>query len=55
MTEQAALLQAITMHADDDTPRLVFADWLDENKPDRRPSPAAGPSATPSSSAFSAD
>lgn len=45
MTEQAALLKAITAQADDDTPRLVFADWLDENKPNRRPSPAAGPSA----------
>jgi uncharacterized protein (TIGR02996 family) len=45
MTEEAALLAAITAQADDDTPRLVFADWLDENKPDRRPSPAEGPSA----------
>ena len=45
MTEQAILLKAITAQADDDTPRLVYADWLDENKPDRRPSPAEGPSA----------
>jgi uncharacterized protein (TIGR02996 family) len=45
MTEVAALLRAITAHADDDTPRLVYADWLDENRPDKRPSPAEGPSA----------
>jgi uncharacterized protein (TIGR02996 family) len=45
MTEDAALLRAITAHADDDTPRLAYADWLDENKPDMRPSPAEGPSA----------
>jgi uncharacterized protein (TIGR02996 family) len=45
MTDEAALLQAITAHADDDTPRLVYADWLDEYLPDRRPSPAEGPSA----------
>jgi uncharacterized protein (TIGR02996 family) len=45
VTEQAALLKAITAQADDDTPRLVYADWLDENKPHRRPSPAVGPSA----------
>src|SRR5690348_12506827 len=31
-----ALLNAITDHPDDDTPRLVFADWLEEhNDPDR--------------------
>ena len=45
MSEEAALLKAIAAHADDDTPRLVYADWLDENKPDRRASPAEGPSA----------
>src|SRR5262245_3817624 len=45
MGDEAALLRAITAHADDDTPRLVYADWLDENRPDRRPSPAAGLSA----------
>lgn len=28
--EQAALLRAIVAHAEDDTPRLVYADWLDE-------------------------
>jgi uncharacterized protein (TIGR02996 family) len=26
-----ALLRAIVRHADDDTPRLVYADWLEEN------------------------
>src|SRR5262245_8993000 len=45
MTEQAALLAAIAANPDDDTPRLVYADWLDEHRPDRVPSAAAGPSA----------
>jgi uncharacterized protein (TIGR02996 family) len=45
MTEEDALQGAITAHPDDDTPRLVYADWLDENRPDARPSPAAGGSA----------
>lgn len=45
MREADALLQTVTMHAGDDTPRLVYADWLDEHAPDRIPSPAAGPSA----------
>jgi len=36
MTEREALLAAICEHPDDDTPRLVFADWLDENgEPER--------------------
>src|SRR5205814_1349323 len=30
---------------DEDAPRLIYADWLDENLPDKTPSPAAGPSA----------
>ena len=29
--EQAALLRAIVSHAEDDTPRLVYADWLEEH------------------------
>jgi uncharacterized protein (TIGR02996 family) len=45
MTEEAALLKAITANPDEDTPRLVFADWLDENKPDEKPSTASSPSA----------
>src|SRR5437870_4931167 len=45
MSDQAALLAAICAHPDDDTLRLVYADWLDENLPDAMPSPAAGPSA----------
>lgn len=45
MTEEAALLAAIVAAPDEDTPRLAYADWLDENRPDRRPSPAEGPSA----------
>jgi len=45
MSDEAALLKAIIAHPDDDTPRLMYADWLDENTPDKKPSPAAGPSA----------
>lgn len=30
MNEEAALLRAICEHPDEDTPRLVFADWLTE-------------------------
>jgi uncharacterized protein (TIGR02996 family) len=45
MSDRDALLAAIVAHPDDDTPRLVYADWLDEHAPDRTPSPAAGPSA----------
>jgi uncharacterized protein (TIGR02996 family) len=36
MSDEAALLHAITAHPDDDTPRLVYADWLDEHdQPER--------------------
>jgi uncharacterized protein (TIGR02996 family) len=45
MSDQSALFAAICAHPDDDTPRLAYADWLDEHLPDRTPSPAAGPSA----------
>ncbi|MBY0457349.1 MAG: TIGR02996 domain-containing protein, partial [Gemmataceae bacterium] len=45
MREHAALLAAIVAHPDEDTPRLAYADWLDENRPDTKPSPAQGPSA----------
>ena len=31
MTEREALLHAIRLEPDEDTPRLVFADWLDEH------------------------
>jgi uncharacterized protein (TIGR02996 family) len=31
MTAQAGILQAILADPDDDTPRLVYADWLDEH------------------------
>src|SRR5689334_7370825 len=31
MSDEAALLTAIRDHPDEDTPRLVYADWLDEN------------------------
>jgi len=45
MSDRDALLAAIIANPDEDTPRLAYADWLDENLPDRIPSPAAGPSA----------
>ena len=45
MSDQDALLAAIIANPDDDTPRLMYADWLDEHLPDKVPSPAAGPSA----------
>ena len=36
MTDRHAFLAAIKAHPDDDTPRLVFADWLDEHgEPER--------------------
>ncbi|MBP3958888.1 TIGR02996 domain-containing protein [Gemmata sp. G18] len=36
MSDESALLTAILAHPDEDTPRLVFADWLDENgQPER--------------------
>lgn len=31
MSDEFSLLAAILSHPDEDTPRLVFADWLDEN------------------------
>ena len=31
MSDEPALLAAILAHPDEDTPRLVYADWLDEN------------------------
>jgi uncharacterized protein (TIGR02996 family) len=36
MTDRAALLAAICAHPDDDTPRLVYADWLDEHGQGKR-------------------
>lgn len=44
MTERDALLAAIRATPDDDTPRLVFADWLDENEPDPKPKKGGSPS-----------
>ena len=41
MNEREALLRAICEHPDEDTPRLVFADWLQENGDD---SDQCGPS-----------
>jgi uncharacterized protein (TIGR02996 family) len=36
MSQDEAFLQAIIDHPDDDTPRLVYADWLEEHgQPDR--------------------
>ena len=36
MTDREALLRAIIDHPDEDTPRLVYADWLDENGDSKR-------------------
>ncbi|MBY0461450.1 MAG: TIGR02996 domain-containing protein, partial [Gemmataceae bacterium] len=36
MSDRAALLKAILDDPDDDTARLVFADWLDEHGEGRR-------------------
>src|SRR5262245_46948004 len=36
MTERDALLRAVCDNPDDDTPRLVFADWLQENGEEER-------------------
>jgi uncharacterized protein (TIGR02996 family) len=36
MSDRAALLAAICSHPDEDTPRLVFADWLDEHGEGKR-------------------
>lgn len=36
MSERDALLAAVCADPDDDTPRLVFADWLQENGEERR-------------------
>jgi uncharacterized protein (TIGR02996 family) len=51
--EQAALLRAIVAHPDDDTPRLVYADWLEEHGDAPGPAGRAGstPGAGPSSAA----
>jgi uncharacterized protein (TIGR02996 family) len=36
MSDESALLAAILAHPDEDTPRLMYADWLQENgQPDR--------------------
>jgi uncharacterized protein (TIGR02996 family) len=31
MTSETAFLRDILEHPDDDTPRLIFADWLEDN------------------------
>jgi uncharacterized protein (TIGR02996 family) len=36
MSDRAALLAAICAHPDEDTPRLVYADWLEENGASKR-------------------
>ena len=36
MNEREALLKAVCENPDDDTPRLVFADWLQENGEEER-------------------
>jgi uncharacterized protein (TIGR02996 family) len=51
VSERDALLAAIRANPEDDTPRLAFADWLDEYEPDARP-PRARKGATPSPSSW---
>ncbi|MSR53327.1 MAG: TIGR02996 domain-containing protein [Gemmataceae bacterium] len=36
MTDRDALLQANCDDPDDDAPRLIYADWLDENAEKKR-------------------
>src|SRR6516162_5562347 len=36
MSDRAALYAAVCANPDDDTPRLVFADWLQEHGEDKR-------------------
>jgi uncharacterized protein (TIGR02996 family) len=36
MSDESALLAAILAHPDEDTPRLMYADWLDENRQPER-------------------
>jgi uncharacterized protein (TIGR02996 family) len=58
MSDEAALLAAIVAHADEDTPRLVYADWLDEHGDSPGPagragsSPGAGPGSNAARAAF---
>lgn len=42
MNEEAAFITAIVAEPDDDTRRLAFADWLDEQEPKRVPCPHNG-------------
>jgi uncharacterized protein (TIGR02996 family) len=44
MPDRDALLSAIRANPDDDAPRLAFADWLDENEPDKKRKKEAPPS-----------
>jgi uncharacterized protein (TIGR02996 family) len=37
MSDEAALLRAVAAHPDEDTPRLAYADWLDEHPPPPTP------------------
>jgi uncharacterized protein (TIGR02996 family) len=48
VSERDALLAAIRANPEDDTPRLVFADWLDEHEPDAKPSKRKGAGSSPS-------
>src|SRR5262245_25730748 len=45
MSDEKALLAAIWEHPHEDTPRLVYADWLDEHDAD--PGPAGRAESTP--------
>lgn len=49
MSDRNALLAAIRANPDEDTPRLVFADWLDEHEPDAKPHAGKAKPPSPSS------
>jgi uncharacterized protein (TIGR02996 family) len=56
MSDEKALLAAIWEHPHEDTPRLMFADWLQENGQDPGPAGRAGtPGAGPGSAAARAE
>jgi uncharacterized protein (TIGR02996 family) len=47
MPDEQGFLTAIREAPDDDTPRLVYADWLDDHGDADRPSSSASPAAGP--------
>jgi uncharacterized protein (TIGR02996 family) len=54
VSDREALLAAIRANPDDDTPRLMFADWLDEHEPDAKPRKGKGKAGSPAPSSWAA-